>query len=452
MSGLAIAAKQAGYKVTGVDAGAYPPATDNLQTAGIHYDTGFDPTRLTKEMTIVLGNTIAKDNPELTAARKQNLPILSYPQLVEQLTVNQRRIVVAGTHGKTTTSSLITWLLQSAGQDPDYILGMTPAGATSAARLKQADKVVIEGDEYSSSALDSASKFLYYHPHVLVLTALDYDHPDLFKRYQDMVESYHHLIEDLDPKAAIIANGDDVELVALLKQFDRPFLTYGLGPENDYQAADLMLGENDTSFTVYQHGAKQETWTMQLAGKHNVANALAALIVAELEQVDTLAAANGLASFAGVPRRFEQVANINDIIMVDDYAHNPQKVAVTIQAARDTFPEHRVWAVFRAHTYSRTKAFATEFATALSAADFILLSPIEAARESSQEAVISEAEIARHIQSLQPKPVHLVDNDDARRLLSNNVQPRDVVLFMYVSGLKDVVAKVVADLEDKWQS
>src|SRR5690606_29307016 len=179
MSGLAIAAKQAGFKVTGSDASAYPPATDALEEAGIHYETTFDPSRISDDMTIILGNAIPLDNPELKYAIRHKLPILSYPQLVEQLTNKQHRIVVAGTHGKTTTSTLIAKLLDTAGQHPDVILGMSSPYFGGSVRLKGAKKVVIEGDEYSASHLDSASKFLYYHPQVLVLTALDYDHPDL---------------------------------------------------------------------------------------------------------------------------------------------------------------------------------------------------------------------------------------------------------------------------------
>ncbi len=451
MSGLAIAAKQAGFKVSGSDAAAYPPATDALESAGIHYQTSFDPNRLTPAMTIILGNAITLDNPELNQAMAMKLPLLSYPQLVEQLTSKQHRIVVAGTHGKTTTSTLIARLLDEAGQQPDVILGMASPYFGGSVRLKGAKKVIIEGDEYSASHLDTASKFLYYHPHVLVLTALDYDHPDLFKNYDDMVAVYRHLIADLPPSAKIIACGDDQRLIKLLNEFDRPVITYGLTKGCDYQAREIAFGRRDTSFTIYYKGQRQERWTMQLAGEHNVRNAVAAMIVAEIEGVEVSRIASGIYDFSGVPRRFELVAEINDIKIIDDYAHNPDKIAATIKAAQARYPQSRIWALFKPHTYSRTAALLPEFAHALQLADFILLSEIDPAREAGSKTTVSVAQLAELVNHDGEKPVHIVDNADARHLLVENLQPGDTVICMYVSGLKDVVQGVEAGLRQKWE-
>lgn len=451
MSGLAIAAKQAGFTVTGSDAAAYPPATDALQAAGIHYETTFDAARLTEDMTIILGNAIKLDNPELKRAISMQLPILSYPQLVEQLTVKQHRIVVAGTHGKTTTATLIARILDEAGQQPDVVLGMSSDYFGGSVKLKGAKKVVIEGDEYSSSHLDTASKFLYYHPQVLVLTALDYDHPDLFKTYEAMVAVYRHLIEDLPKTAKIIACGDDERLVGLLHELKRSFISYGLTEKCDYQAKEINYGKRETSFTVYRNGERQERWTMQLAGDHNVSNALAAMIVSELEGVKTRQVASGLYSFTGVSRRFELVAEINDIKVIDDYAHNPDKVVATLKAARARYPEGRLWALFKPHTYSRTAALLNEFAQALQLADHVLLSEVDAAREAGAEVTVSVSQLAELVNPVGSKPVHIVDNSDARQLLVDNLQPGDTVICMYVSGLKEVVQGVVADLRLKWE-
>ena len=451
MSGLAIAAKVAGFKVTGSDAAAYPPATDALQEAGIHYETTFDAARLSEDMTIILGNAITLDNPELKRAIALKLPILSYPQLVEQLTAKQHRIVVAGTHGKTTTSTLIARLLDEAGQRPDVILGMASSYFGGSVRLKGAKKVVIEGDEYSASHLDTASKFLYYHPQILVLTALDYDHPDLFKTYEDMVAVYRHLVEDLPKVAQIIAFGDDKRLMKLLQEFDRPVITYGLTDGCDYQAKEITYGKRETSFTVYHKGQRQERWTMQLAGDHNVCIALAAMIVAELEGVEAMQLASGLYGFTGVSRRFELMAEINDIKIIDDYAHNPDKVGATLKAARARYPEGKIWALFKPHTYSRTAALLPEFARALQLADFVLLSEVDAAREAGSEVTVRVSQLADLVNTDGSKPVHIVDNVDARHLLVENLQPGDTVVCMYVSGLKDVVQGVAADLRLKWE-
>jgi UDP-N-acetylmuramate: L-alanyl-gamma-D-glutamyl-meso-diaminopimelate ligase len=452
MSGLAIASKKAGYLVSGVDGVAYPPTTTALDEAGIDYFTRYAAGHITEEMTIVLGNAIPKDNVELQQAVAMNVPILSFPQLIEQLTQHQHRIVVAGTHGKTTTTTLIAWLLESAGQSPDVIIGMASPLFGGSARLQGAAKVVIEGDEYSSSDLDKASKFLYYHPDVLVLTSLEFDHPDMFADMAAMEAAYRHLLEDLSSEATIVACGDDARLMSLLKKSGKKAITYGVNEQSDWQARNIHFGPNETSFDVYHGEVRQERWTMQLAGEHNVLNALAALIVAEIEQVTTLDMANGLLGFAGASRRFEVAGEVNNITVIDDYAHHPTAVAVTLQAARQRYPKGKLWAYFKPHTYSRTSALLEEFAKALMAADYVLLSEVDAARESGQEVTVTANDLAERIGAAGTSMHHVVSNAAGQKLLLDNLQPGDTVVCMSVSGLKDTMHQLVEDLRLKWEA
>lgn len=450
MSGLAIASKQAGFKVSGVDSSAYPPTTEALAEAGIHYHTSYDPEHLEDEMVVILANAITEDNIELQAAMKRKLPILSFPQLIEQLTAKQHRIVVTGTHGKTTTSTLIGWMLETAKQKPDVITGMSSRYFGGSVRLRGSKKVVIEGDEYSSSSLDHASKFLYYHPDVLVITSLEYDHPDLFENLEAIKSVFAHLIEDMDENGVIVACGDDQEVLDLLQGVKQKVILYGMSNGNDWQVKNIEYGPNETIFTVYRGGQESETWTTPLAGEHNIKNAMAALVVADLEGVTTHEAAAAIHSFTGPSRRFEVVASINDVNLIDDYGHHPTAVAATLQAARNRYPDRKIWAMFKPHTYSRTAALLRSFAAALQLADVVLLSEVDASRESGNEAVVNSVDLAAEIQDLSQTPHYLVDNSDAQRLLTENLQPGDVVVFMHVHGLQEVIQGVARELSEKW--
>jgi UDP-N-acetylmuramate--L-alanine ligase len=450
MSGLAVAAKHKGYIVTGVAVGAYPPATDALEEAGIHFYPTYDKSHIQQNMTVILGNGIAVDNEELLESQRLKLNIQSFPELLEDWTAHQDRIVVAGTHGKTTTTTMIAWLLQSAGREVDFMTGMASHDFAVSVRHQGAPVVVIEGDEYATSNLNRRSKFEYYHPQTLVITSLEWDHPDLFPTFDLLRQRFEQLVASLPTDGLLVANADDSQVMALAQHAPCKVITFSTQGIADYQAKNILFEPHQTRFTWWQKGQDRGEFTISLAGVHNVANVLAALAAVDAMQLPVAFIAKGLLSFVGAKRRFEVVGVINGVTIIDDYAHHPTEVAATLAAARLRYPGARVWAFFTPHTYSRTSALLTSYATAFISADFVLLSEVEAAREVKQLGDVGMADVLAQLPKQTAQVHYLVDPPQARQLLVENVSEGDVVVCMSVSGANNLALSVVAGLKKRW--
>jgi UDP-N-acetylmuramate--L-alanine ligase len=451
MSGLAVAAKHQGYVVSGVDAGAYPPATDALDAAGIHYYTSYGADHIDQSCTIVLGNAIPEDNLELLEAKKKNIPIVSYPELVERLTKKQERIVVCGTHGKTTTSTLLAWILEVAGGKPDFILGMQGANLGTSVRMDGGKIIVIEGDEYASSALDHRSKFDFYHPNHLIITSLEWDHPDLFPNFASVEQRFEQLIKQLPKDARIIACWDDVGVRTLLQKINMTPIWYGLSDGAAWQAKEVEFLPTETSFYLYRNEERLQHVSIPLAGEHNVRNTLAALALLEPFHVSAKDLAQGLLSFAGAQRRFEFIGEAHGVRVYDDYAHHPTEVAATLQAARSRYPHGRLWAFFVPHTYSRTLALLNEYAEAFRLAEFVLIGELEAAREQDKEQSVSSEDVVAMVKKFHNQVHYVVDPEQAKHMLIDNVEPGDTVVCMSVSGVHSFAGDLVENLRARWE-
>lgn len=451
MSGLAVAMKRAGHSVSGVAVNAYPPATDTLDQAGIHYHTSYDLDHVDDDQVVVLGNGIAPDNIELVEAQRRGSTIVSFPQLLEHLHHTERRIVVAGSHGKTTTTTLISWLLQAAGLNPDFVIGMVSRNFGQSVRLEQSQVMVLEGDEYTASMLDATSKFMYYHPDILVVTSLEWDHPDVFASFTEVQTRFRQLIDQLPAQALIIGCRDDHHVVELLEQSGRSVVWYGLADGADWQARQIEFGPRETSFDLMVDSIWQCRLTMPLTGDHNVRNTLAALVAISTWNLDWDDLARGLGTFAGAARRFELVGQVGQITVIDDYAHHPTEVTATLQGARARYPTGRLWAFYVPHTYSRTAALLEAYGQAFAQADVVVLGQIEAAREVATEATIRSEDVAQQISQWHQQLHYLADIDQARRLIVESVQPGDVVVCMSVSGANRFAQRLVEDLEQRWK-
>jgi UDP-N-acetylmuramate--L-alanine ligase len=451
MSGLAVAAKRKGYEVSGVAVNAYPPGTDVLAAAGIHFYETYDVEHVQPDMTIVLANAITSDNVELNRALELELTILSFPELIEQWAVKQRRVVVAGTHGKTTTATMIAWLLESAGMPVDFMMGMSSQNFGMSARHTDAPVVVLEGDEYSSSVLDSASKFSHYHPDILVVTSLEWDHPDLFPEFAMMKERFRELVGGMPADGLLVLNADAPDVMALQDVATCRVETYSSnGQPATHMAQDIAYSRQQTGFGWLVRGEVHGTMQTQLAGEHNVSNCLAALAVAKELSVPIAAAAEGLLSFTGAKRRFELVGEVNEVTVIDDYAHHPTEIGATLSAARRRFPDARIWAFFLPHTYSRTQAMLPYFAPAFISADVVIVGDIEGAREQTGDGEVTAADVLARLPRHGSQVHYQLDPVAARHLIVEHVASGDVVVCMSVSGAHDLAQQIIAHLQRRW--
>jgi UDP-N-acetylmuramate: L-alanyl-gamma-D-glutamyl-meso-diaminopimelate ligase len=439
MAGVALAASKLGYTVTGTDEGAYPPMSTWLTKQGINYWTTPDLAHLEGVTMLVLGGGVKPDHPELVEAQKLKLPIKSYPELVSELLGDARRIVVTGTHGKTTTTSLISWILESAGKKPDYLIGIKPHNFDSSVRLSGSQIAVLEGDEYRSSQLDTSSKFSRYKPNVAIITAIEHDHPDLFPDLESVVERFEGLVSDLpeDGRLYYCQASEVVRDVAVTSKA----LHESYGEGGDWEPRNVQFDADGIHFDLAHHDEVLGRLDVPLYGEHNVLNATAAAAVALGEGLSFEELAKGCKSFKGASRRFERVSKKGaKVVVIDDYAHHPTEAETTIDAVTKHF-DGRVIAVFRPHTYSRTLGLLEEYQRAFDGADVAYIAEIEGAREAGLETQVSGADIA--------KATHVHYQPDRAKLVAavvNEAKPGDVVLCMSVNGYEKLAEELAEKL------
>jgi UDP-N-acetylmuramate: L-alanyl-gamma-D-glutamyl-meso-diaminopimelate ligase len=449
VSGLALIAKQLGNEVTGSDEDAYPPTTDLLTNAGIKWVDGHaagNVTRWGKPDLVVQGNQVREGNPESAAARRLGIRLISEAEYWGELTADRFRIVVAGSAGKTTTASLIAWILRSAGRNPGFRLGMAARDLSSAAAWGSGRDFVFEGDEYTSAVFDPRPKFLHFAPQLAVLTNVDWDHPDVFPDPAAYEAVFRQLLEYLGPEDRLIACSDDPAVRRLLHRTRAQVETYGLRGGADWHGRDVQMEGEGMRFTAWHQGKVLAVVTTLLPGEHNASNALGALAASVRVGVPVSTAVEAIGRFHGVGRRFEIRGQVRGITLVDDYAHHPAKVRATLQAARERFHPGRVLACYVPHTYSRTLSLMDGYADAFQGCELVVIGPIEPARERHLAHTVKSTDLARVIRGVN----EVATADSARSAaykLASVARPGDVIVCMSVRGFDDVVGKTLEVLE-----
>jgi len=330
MGGVAAIAREAGFKVTGCDANVYPPMSDQLRALGIDLIEGWDPSQLSLKPDVwVVGNVVRRGNPLMEAILDAGLPYVSGPQwLAEQVLVGRWVMGVAGTHGKTTTASLLAWILQAAGREPGFLIGGVPGNFPVSARLGRNPYFVIEADEYDTAFFDKRSKFVHYRPRTAVLNNLEYDHADIFPDLGAIETQFHHLVRTVPGQGRIIWPSDSEALQRVLARGCWS-QTEALGADG-WHASDVTEEADATVFTLWRGDVEQGRVRLPLAGEHNRANAIAAIVAAEHIGITPAESIEALAAFQGVRRRLEVRGTVGGVTVIDDFAHHPTAIATTI--------------------------------------------------------------------------------------------------------------------------
>ncbi len=352
MGGIAVLAKQAGHKVTGCDANVYPPMSTQLEAQGIELITGFDPSQIEiKPDVYVIGNVISRGNPLMEEILNRGLPYISGPQwLAENVLQGKWVLAVAGTHGKTTTSSMLAWILEYAGLAPGFLIGGVPQNFAVSARLPQAPKqdqnsvspfFVIEADEYDTAFFDKRSKFVHYHPRTAVLNNLEFDHADIFDDLAAIEKQFHHLVRTVPQAGLVVSNGLEDSLQRVInKGCWTPVEKFG--SESDWQAANP---QSNGSFDVLFAGERQGHVAWDLLGEHNRMNALASISAARHVGVSVTVAIEALTQFKNVKRRMEIRGEVHGVTVYDDFAHHPTAITTTVAGLRSKVDKGRIFAV-----------------------------------------------------------------------------------------------------------
>ncbi len=444
MGGLALAAKQRGFKVSGLDETAAPPMSDWLDEHNLSWARQFEAHQLRGVDTLVIsGAHGGDDHPVIVAARKHHIRIISFAQLFGELTADKRVIAVSGTHGKTTTTAFITWVLETAGRRPDYLVGIRPFNFDASSRLDGSETVVVEADEYKASTLDSTSKFSYYHSNVLVITSIEHDHPDVFPDLASTVERFKQVTQALPANGRLVAWSGSSTVMAVAAEAPCEVITYGT-EDSDFRARNVAYLPAGIEFDLETPDGLLGRLAVPLYGRHNVLNALAASAVVLGEGLTFNHLLDAAASFKGAFRRFNLVSpSPSQVTVIDDYAHHPTEVATTIEAARLHFRRGRLIVVFRPHTYSRTKTLLSDYQQVFGQADYVFITEVESAREAANAKTVSGADIVAGL------PATAVFEPDRAKLVERIValaEPGDVVLCMSVSGYENLAPELAKKL------
>jgi UDP-N-acetylmuramate--alanine ligase len=428
MCGLAELLHGEGLKVSGCDLIA-SETTLRLEALGIPVTIGHSPDHLGDTDVVVFSSAVPNTNPEVVEAHRRGLIVIKRAEMLGEISRFKWAIAIAGTHGKTTTTSLTGFILTKAGLDPTVVVGGRMHFLGAHARLGRSDYLVCEADEFDRS-------FLSLYPVLSVINNIEAEHLDTYGDVKTMTDAYLSFARRVPFFGATIACIDDRGVRQLVPAFTRHKVTYGLSPDADLRGVEPSLTASGTTCTVVRYGEKVGQLRLSLPGLHMLVNALAATTIAMEVGIDFDAVASAIAEFAGVARRFERKGERDGVVLVDDYAHHPTEVAVTLRAARQSFPGARLVVVFQPHLFSRTQAFAREFSDALLGADVALVLPIYPARERPIPGVTHQL-VVDAAQRLGHRCVAACSSfDDALTSLAGILRPGDVLLTM---GAGDVL-------------
>lgn len=425
LSALARVALSRGWQVSGSDR-ARSPRTDALEAAGATIQMGHSAEFVQGADVVVISSAIPDDNPERVAAAEVGIPVLKRDKWLAEVTQGYTLIAIAGSHGKTTTSAMIAVMLMQAGLDPTVVIGGEVPQLAGNARTGNSNYFVLEADEYDYA-------FMGLNPSIAVVLNVEHDHPDIFPDDKAVQTAFCQFLEHVRKDGAIIACVSDVGVQAVLKDLRHPaeLIGYSLNGAGRWGAGALQPNtQGGTDFVALLNEKPFGAFRLQVPGRHNVSNALAAIAVGEYLGVDITTMQGALASFRTVERRFEPVGTVGRIQIFDDYAHHPTEIKATLAAARQQFGERPVWAVFQPHTFSRLRTLWNEFLTAFSVADHVIVSDVYAAREQGDAAAEGQA-LAKAI--TQSSAVYKATQDDILTYLLAEL-PDDVIVLTLGAG------------------
>lgn len=431
MSALAIYAKERGFGVTGSDTEETFVTDKTLQKAGISV-LPFSPQNLkSRPEIVVVSAAYSKDNIEVREARRRHLEIKPYSEALAMFANDLQIIAVAGIHGKTTTTALLSFILTKANLDPSFVIGsgeIPSLGATG--HFGRGDYFVLEADEYRKSSEEMTSKFLDFSPKVEIITSIEMDHPDMFSTEEKVYDAFYKFACRVPRTGFIVLCVDYPKTRKIIHSLvDRNFETYGFNEKASWQIVDFLEIQDYSSFYILNCGNKIGPFKIKLPGKFNALNATAAIITALRLGIEEKLAKKYLFSFSGVKRRFEKIGQVDNITIIDDYAHHPRSVAMALEAARARYPQAEIYCIFQAHTYSRTKELLNEFASSFRAADHVIITEIYASQRETK-ATISGQDLASAIRKEQKSVKFIPDKNKIVQELVDNVTRPALIITM----------------------
>jgi len=453
MAPLAGMLRESGYRVTGSDSGVYPPASTLLEKLGISFFHSFDAVHLAPAPDlVVVGNIIARGNPELEEVLDQKIPYRSMPEILEEVFLPGRHsIVVSGTHGKTTTTAMLAWIFHTGGKRPNFLVGGVAENFGKSYGLGGGEEFILEGDEYETAFWDRGPKFFHYHPDDLIITSLEYDHADIYRDFETYELAFRRLVNLVPRRGRVVIWGDTEESGPALRRAAEkafcPVETYGFSAGNDWVASDLAVDGGGMRFRVTFRGKPFGEFALAASGRHNVLNAMAAIVVANGRGIGADDLSKALSTFRSVKRRMDLKGEVRGVLVVDDFAHHPTAVRATIEAARARWPGRRLWAILEPRSNSmRRKVFEETLPLSLALADRVILGGVFRAQQLGDENRLEPEAVAESVRELGKSARAFPSADAIADQVSVEVEPGDVLLLMSNGSFDGLCEKLLAKL------
>ena len=453
MAALAGSLKARGLHITGTDDHVYPPMSDHLDALGIPYNRGYRPENIPADTDlVVVGNVIRESNPEAQEMRRRALPYLSMAAAVKRFAIGPRQCVaIVGTHGKTTTTSLAAHALVELGMDPGFLIGGIARNFSSNFRVGEGAVFVIEGDEYDTAYFDKTPKFFKYEPEIVLFTSLEFDHADIYPDLDAIRFQFSKLLESLPSQGLAIACVDDPNVKALLPRAPCPVITYGFSEEAELRLSAWRAEGAGGVFVTESKGVRSE-WHLPAPGRHNALNAAAVVALARHLGHEDAAIQRAFSGFLGVKRRQEVRGEAGGVTVLDDFAHHPTAIALTIEAICGAYPGRRLWAVFEPRSFTaRSARFQTEFSVSFTGADRVLLAPPPVSDYSASKGArpLDTLAIAEAIRQTGGWAQALTGTEALLEVLIAECAPGDVVLIMSNGGFDRLHERLLQALARK---
>jgi UDP-N-acetylmuramate: L-alanyl-gamma-D-glutamyl-meso-diaminopimelate ligase len=451
MASLAGLMKDRGYKVTGSDQNVYPPMSTQLEKLGIKIMEGYKKENLTPRPDLVIvGNVISKTMEEAQALLATDIPYTSLPKAMGEFVIDKRHsIVVSGTHGKTTTTSLISWVAHRMDLKPGYMIGGIPKNFDKSYQVPEGDWFVIEGDEYDTAFFDKVPKFIHYRPKTAILTSVEFDHADIYKDLDAVKDAFKMLLKLIPQDGLLVTNSEDENIASIMGTTSAKVVTFGLN-RGDYVAKRVKITSTGSEFDVEVRGEKRAHIVVNLIGDYNIKNALAAYAVGIELGWPQEKIIKAIAEFQGVKRRQEIIGTPNNITVIEDFAHHPTAVKATIEAVQKRFSNGKVYSVFEARSATSLRnIFQNDYADALSVAQAVVLPPTYVKGNIPEDQRFSTEQLMNDLKKKGTDVLQLNSVEDIVENLGSRAKPGDVVLIMSNGGFGGIYEKLLKRLAKK---
>lgn len=433
MASLAALLKLKGHRVWGTDQGVYPPMSDFLHQHRIKVYQGYDKRHLAEPFDLsVIGNALSRGNEEVEEILDSGKPFTSLPELIRDEFIRKYHpVVVAGTHGKTTTTALLSWIFETAGLNPSFLIGGISRNFSSSIKLGRGDHFIIEGDEYDSAFFDKRAKFIHYFPRHLIINNIEYDHSDIYPDLEAIKNEFKKLLKIVPGQGLIVANGDDPAVAEVVHKHHSRLQLFGVNSQFEWSYVLHGINANETRFDLLHRGKFIDSFSIAHPGEHQVRNAVAAIAVCRDVGMEWGAIKSALASFSGVKRRLEYWGKLNGALVFDDFAHHPTAIRSTLRAVKELYPRQRLIALFEPRTNTTvTNIFQQELTEALSIAEDVWITPIHRPERVPPGQRISLDAISQALEK-QNRSVILFDSySQIREVVSARLKPDDVLVLL----------------------